>query len=66
MRNHLAASRSTAILLNHGLTNALPLIMMGKEVRADKAKKLGLVDVVCDLPSLEQLAIDCAKVRGEG
>lgn len=43
-----------------GVTNALPLILQGKELRADKARKLGLVDGVCDLPSLEKLAIQTA------
>ena len=49
-----------------GLTNALPLILQGKEVRADKAKKLGLVDATCDLPSLEGLAVRCAKELAAG
>ncbi|KAJ8600293.1 hypothetical protein CTAYLR_000697 [Chrysophaeum taylorii] len=40
-----------------GVTAALPMMLTGSEVRADKAKKLGLVDATCDLPSLESLAV---------
>ena len=49
-----------------GLAEALPLILTGKELRADKAKKLGLVDVTCDRPSLESLAVRCAKELAAG
>eukprot|EP01038_Epipyxis_sp_PR26KG_P007562 gene7562-10303_t len=40
-----------------GYTNALDMILTGKNVRPDKAKKIGLVDLVVDIASLEQVAI---------
>ena len=43
-----------------GLTEALPMILQGKEVRPDKAKKIGLVDAVCDPAALEALAVQTA------
>jgi len=49
-----------------GLTEALPMILQGKEVRADKAKKLGLVDAVCDPAALERLAVAKAAALGNG
>ena len=39
----------------HPLTTA-----QGKEVRPDKAKKIGLVDAVCDPAALEALAVQTA------
>lgn len=39
-----------------GVLEALPLILQGTELRADKARRLGLVDYTCDLPSLQNLA----------
>lgn len=44
-----------------GFEAATPLILMGKEVRADKAKKIGLVDLVVDKYALESTAIDHAR-----
>ena len=49
-----------------GLTNALPLILQGKELTALKARKLGLVDAVCDPASLETLAVASAQGLADG
>ena len=49
-----------------GYQEALGMILQGKDVRADKAKKIGLVDLVVDLPSLESVAVDCAKQLSAG
>lgn len=49
-----------------GYQEALGMILQGKDVRADKAKKIGLVDQVVDLPSLETVAVDCAKQLAAG
>lgn len=43
-----------------GLQNAMDMMLTGKEVRPDKAKKMGLVDLVVAPQSLEQVAIDSA------
>ena len=37
------------------------MILTGKEVRADKAKKIGLVDLVVDPFALESVAINSAR-----
>jgi enoyl-CoA hydratase/carnithine racemase len=37
------------------------MILTGKEVRADKAKKIGLVDLVVDPFALEGVAVDQAR-----
>lgn len=44
-----------------GYANALDMILTGKNVRPDKAKKMGLVDLVVDPASLESVAIQQAK-----
>ena len=49
-----------------GLTEALPMILQGKEVRPDKAKKIGLVDAVCDPAALEALAVQTALSLSQG
>ena len=49
-----------------GLTEALPMILQGKEVRPDKAKKIGLVDAVCDPAALEDLAVQTALSLSQG
>ena len=49
-----------------GLTEALPMILQGKEVRPDKAKKIGLVDAVCDPAALEALAVQTAVQLSQG
>lgn len=41
-----------------GYQTALDLILTGKNVRPDKAKKMGLVDMVVDPASLESVAIE--------
>ena len=40
-----------------GFKEAVPMILMGKEVRPDKAKKIGLVDLVVDPHALETVAV---------
>jgi enoyl-CoA hydratase/long-chain 3-hydroxyacyl-CoA dehydrogenase len=40
-----------------GVTTALDMILTGKNVKPDKAKKMGLVDLVVDPASLEQVCI---------
>lgn len=40
-----------------GYQTALDMILTGKNIRPDKAKKMGLVDLVVDYPSLEDVAI---------
>jgi enoyl-CoA hydratase / long-chain 3-hydroxyacyl-CoA dehydrogenase len=44
-----------------GYMTALDMMLTGKNVRPDKAKKLGLVDLVVDQASLESVAIAQAK-----
>lgn len=44
-----------------GLQNAMDMMLTGKEIRPDKAKKMGLVDLVVAPASLEQVAIDSAE-----
>jgi len=44
-----------------GYQTALDMILTGKHVRADKAKKLGLIDLVVDPAALESVAIESAK-----
>ncbi|KAL7578408.1 hypothetical protein ACA910_012805 [Epithemia clementina (nom. ined.)] len=43
-----------------GLRNALDMMLTGKDIRPDKAKKMGLVDLVVAPASLEKVAIDSA------
>ena len=43
-----------------GIANALDIILAGKQVKAAKAKKLGLVDEVVAKPALRQAAIERA------
>lgn len=43
-----------------GLQNAMDMMLTGKEIRPDKAKKMGLVDLVVAPASLEKVAIDSA------
>lgn len=44
-----------------GIPAALDMILTGKNIRPDKAKKMGLVDLVVDPASLESVAITQAK-----
>mmetsp|Transcript_30822 Transcript_30822/g.53299 ORF Transcript_30822/g.53299 Transcript_30822/m.53299 type:complete len:767 (-) Transcript_30822:136-2436(-) len=44
-----------------GIQGALDMMLTGKNVRPDKAKKMGLVDQVVDGPSLEPVAIQMAR-----
>lgn len=44
-----------------GIPNALDMMLTGKNVRPDKAKKMGLVDLVVDPAVLESVAIDQVK-----
>lgn len=43
-----------------GLQTALDMMLTGKNIKPDKAKKMGLVDLVVDPASLEQVAIEQA------
>jgi len=49
-----------------GYQEALGMMLTGKNVRPDKAKKIGLVDMVVDLASLEKVAIEQAKALANG
>jgi len=49
-----------------GYQAALDAILTGKNLRPDKAKKLGLVDLVVDVASLESVAITQAKALASG
>lgn len=49
-----------------GYANALDIILTGKMVRPEKAKKMGLVDLVVDPASLESVAIQQAKGLADG
>lgn len=49
-----------------GYPTALDMILTGKDLRADKAKKAGLVDLVVDPFSLESVAITQAKGLADG
>lgn len=49
-----------------GLQNALDMMLTGKEVRAEKAKKMGLVDTVVDAPRLRDVAIKSAEDIASG
>eukprot|EP01041_Mallomonas_annulata_P005308 gene5308-10618_t len=49
-----------------GYQTALDMILTGKNVRPDKAKKMGLVDLVVDPAALEKIAIEQAKGLASG
>jgi len=49
-----------------GFKEATPMILTGKELRADKAKKIGLVDLVVDPFALEAVAVEQARQLGSG
>lgn len=49
-----------------GFEKAAPMILQGKELRADAAKKCGLVDEVVDIHALEQRAVACAAGLADG
>lgn len=49
-----------------GYANALDMMLTGKNVKPDKAKKMGLVDLVVDPNSLESVAIAQAKGLAAG
>jgi len=44
-----------------GLQKAMDMMLTGKDIRPDRAKKMGLVDLVVAPQSLEKVAIDIAK-----
>ena len=48
-----------------GLQNAMDMMLTGKEIRPDKAKKMGLVDQVVAPQSLQQVALDAARQLAE-
>jgi len=43
-----------------GLQNAMDMMLTGKDIRPEKAKKMGLVDLICDPHSVEKDAIKSA------
>eukprot|EP00607_Mallomonas_marina_P000634 CAMPEP_0182428424 /NCGR_PEP_ID=MMETSP1167-20130531/23019_1 /TAXON_ID=2988 /ORGANISM="Mallomonas Sp, Strain CCMP3275" /LENGTH=697 /DNA_ID=CAMNT_0024611343 /DNA_START=267 /DNA_END=2360 /DNA_ORIENTATION=+ len=49
-----------------GYQTALDMILTGKHVKADRAKRLGLVDMVVDPAALEEVAINTAKAMIAG
>mmetsp|Transcript_63815 Transcript_63815/g.75531 ORF Transcript_63815/g.75531 Transcript_63815/m.75531 type:complete len:772 (+) Transcript_63815:113-2428(+) len=49
-----------------GLQAAMDMMLTGKEVRVDKAKKMGLVDLVADGAVLESVAIGVAEQLADG
>jgi enoyl-CoA hydratase/long-chain 3-hydroxyacyl-CoA dehydrogenase len=49
-----------------GLQNAMDMMLTGKEIRPDKARKMGLVDMVVAPESLEQVAIKSAEDLANG
>lgn len=49
-----------------GLQAAMDAMLTGKDIRPDKAKKLGLVDLVVTPASLEAVAINCAADLASG
>jgi enoyl-CoA hydratase/long-chain 3-hydroxyacyl-CoA dehydrogenase len=49
-----------------GLQNAMDMMLTGKEIRPDKARKMGLVDLVVAPASLEQVAIKSAEDLASG
>ena len=49
-----------------GYQDALDCILTGKNLKPEKAKKLGLIDLVVDQASLEKVAIEHAKYLAEG
>lgn len=49
-----------------GLQNAMDMMLTGKEIRPDKAKKMGLVDLVVAPASLKQAALDAAEQLASG
>jgi len=42
------------------------MTLTGKNIRPDKAKKMGLADIVCDPAALEAVALDTAKQLAAG
>lgn len=49
-----------------GLQNAMDMMLTGKEIRPDKAKKMGLVDLVVAPQSLQSVAIQQAEQLASG
>jgi enoyl-CoA hydratase/long-chain 3-hydroxyacyl-CoA dehydrogenase len=49
-----------------GLQNAMDMMLTGKEIRPDKAKKMGLVDLCVAPESLEKVAIESAEQLASG
>ena len=49
-----------------GLQAAMDAMLTGKDIRPDKAKKMGLVDMVVTPASLEDVAIGCAADLSSG
>lgn len=49
-----------------GLQRALPLMLAGNHVKAERARKMGIVDVVVEPPTIEQASIQIAKSLSAG
>jgi enoyl-CoA hydratase/long-chain 3-hydroxyacyl-CoA dehydrogenase len=49
-----------------GLQAAMDMMLTGKDIRPDKAKKMGLVDLVVSPQSLQQVAVDTARGLANG
>jgi enoyl-CoA hydratase/long-chain 3-hydroxyacyl-CoA dehydrogenase len=49
-----------------GLQKAMDMMLTGKDIRPDQAKKMGLVDMVVAPQSLENVAIECASGLANG
>jgi enoyl-CoA hydratase / long-chain 3-hydroxyacyl-CoA dehydrogenase len=49
-----------------GLQNAMDIMLTGKDIRPDKAKKMGLVDLVVATASLDEVAIRSAEQLADG
>jgi len=49
-----------------GLQNAMDMMLTGKDIRPDKARKMGLVDIVVASQSVEQVAIQSATDLASG
>jgi len=49
-----------------GLQAAMDMMLTGKDIRPDKAKKMGLVDLVVSSHSLEKVAIESARGLADG
>jgi enoyl-CoA hydratase/long-chain 3-hydroxyacyl-CoA dehydrogenase len=49
-----------------GLQKAMDMMLTGKDIRPEQAKKMGLVDMVVAPQSLERVAVECASELAKG